>query len=221
MIIKKYISDVIPALKTSDTGVNALNWMEVFRVSHLAIVNNEKFLGIISDTEIYDLNKSDEPIGSYTLGSQTIYVKENQHIYEAFKLIKTHNLTIVPVVDEELNYKGAISLPDLIGAFGDLVNLNQPGGILVLEMLPQKYSLAEIAQIVEGNNARILSAYVSASGSTNLLSVTIKINTRELSSIIRTFERYDYYIKNSFDSNDLNESLSRERYEALMNYLDI
>lgn len=44
MLAKELISDIILPLKTSDTGITALNWMEEFRVSHLPIVNNQDFL---------------------------------------------------------------------------------------------------------------------------------------------------------------------------------
>ena len=66
MLAEDLLSNVIPALKTSDTGLDALNWMEVFRVSHLPIVNNADFLGLISDSDIYDLNKAEEPLGYRT-----------------------------------------------------------------------------------------------------------------------------------------------------------
>ena len=45
MLAKEMISDVVPAVKTSDTGQTALNWMEIFRVSHLPIVNETRLPG--------------------------------------------------------------------------------------------------------------------------------------------------------------------------------
>ncbi len=60
MLAKEMISDVVPAVKTSDTGQTALNWMEIFRVSHLPIVNEHDYLGLISDSDIYDLNQPEE-----------------------------------------------------------------------------------------------------------------------------------------------------------------
>ncbi len=65
MVAKDLISQVIPSLKTSDLGQTALNWMEIFRISHLPIVNNQDFLGLISDADIYDMNRPDEPIGNH------------------------------------------------------------------------------------------------------------------------------------------------------------
>ena len=55
MLARELISDVVTALKTSDTGTMALSWMEVFRIKHLPIVNHREFLGLISDADIYDL----------------------------------------------------------------------------------------------------------------------------------------------------------------------
>ena len=40
------ISKNTPTLKTSDTGEDALAIMELYRVSHLPIVNNILFLGL-------------------------------------------------------------------------------------------------------------------------------------------------------------------------------
>ena len=67
MLAKDLISDVIPSLRTSDSGQKALYWMDIFRISHLPIVNNEDFLGLISDKDIYDANMAEEPIGNHNL----------------------------------------------------------------------------------------------------------------------------------------------------------
>ena len=81
MLAKDLISEVVPALKTSDTGLRALSWMEIFRISHLPIVNNKEFLGLISDTDIYDLNMANEPIGNHHLSLFSPFVTSDQHIY--------------------------------------------------------------------------------------------------------------------------------------------
>lgn len=110
---------------------------------------------------------------------------------------------------------------DLLHYFADVSSLKQPGGIIVLDMNATDYSLAEIAQIVEGNDAKILSVYITSPANTTRMEVTIKINRKDLTSIIQTFIRYDYVIKASFmDENDLN-SLYENRYESFMKFLNI
>jgi hypothetical protein len=50
------------------------------------------------------------------------------------------------------------------------------------------------------------------------LEVTLKINQIELTRIIRTFERYDYVIKASFQKSEGDDDI-QHRYDALMNFL--
>jgi acetoin utilization protein AcuB len=221
MLAKDLISDVIPALRTSDSGQKALYWMDIFRISHLPIVNNEDFLGLISDKDIYDLNMADEPIGNHTLSLFSPYVTLDQHIFEVIEITSRLNLSVVPVLDHNNHYQGLITMNHLIHYFGELSALKQPGGIIVLEINVNDYSLTEIAQIIESNDAKILSLYINSFSNSMKMEVNIKINRKELTSIIQTFNRYNYIVKASFmDENDL-DSLYENRYEQFMKYLSI
>ncbi len=221
MRAKDLISDVIPALRTSDSGQKALYWMDIFRISHLPIVNNEDFLGLISDKDIYDLNMSEEPIGNHTLSLFSPYVKLDQHIYEVMELASRLILSVVPVLDHNNHYMGVITITDLLHYFADMSAIKQPGGIIVLELNTNDYSLSQIAQIVESNDAKILSLYVSSHSNSTKMEVTLKINRKDLTSVIQTFTRYNYIIKASFmDENDL-DNLYENRLESFMRYLNI
>ncbi len=221
MLAKDLISDVVPALKTSDTGQKALHWMDIFRISHLPIVNNEDFLGLISDKDIYDLNMSEEPIGNHTLSLFSPYVNDSQHIYEVMDLASRMMLTVVPVLDQNKRYHGLITLTDLLHYFADMAAIKQPGGILVLEINANDYSLSQIAQIVEGNDAKILSLYISSHSLSTKMEVTLKINRQDLTSIIQTFNRYNYIIRASFMNEDDMDNLYENRYELFMKYLNM
>lgn len=221
MLAKELISDVIPALKSSDTGVKALYWMDIFRISHLPIVNNTEFLGLISDTDIYDMNSPDEPIGNHSLSLFSPYVMEDKHVYEAIELISTLKLSIVPVLDHKKNYLGMITSQRLLHYMGDLFGVKNPGGIIVLELNSNDYSLTQIAQIVESNDAKILSLYITYPGESTKMELTLKINRIDLSAIVQTFVRFEYNIKASFSEDDDMEVLYSNRYEQFMHYLNI
>ena len=221
MLAKDLISDVIPCIMTSDTGIKALNWMEIFRVSHLPIVNNDEFLGLISDTDIYDLNEADEPIGSHPLSLIRPFVYRNQHIYEVISMVAKLTLSLIPVLNEQNHFVGCITLQNLVAQFSKLTAANEPGAIIILELSINDYLLTEIAQIVESNDAKILSLYVSSFKASTQLNVTLKLNTSNLNSIVQTFERYNYTIKASFMEDEALEHFYDERFDAFMNYLDI
>jgi CBS domain-containing protein len=221
MLAKDLISDVVPALKTSDSGQRALYWMDIFRISHLPIVNNVDFLGLISDKDIYDHNMAEEPIGNHSLSLFSPYVTSGQHVYEVMEVASELQLTVIPVLSDDKKFQGVVTLTDLLHYFADVSALKQPGGIIVLELNLNDYSMTQIAQIVEGNDAKILSSYVTSSPNSTKMEITLKINRKDLSSILQTFMRYNYIIKASFmDENDLN-SLYENRYDSFMKYLSI
>jgi len=221
MLAKDLLSEVVPSLKTSDTGLQALSWMEIFRISHLPIVNNKEFLGLISDTDIYDLNMADEPIGNHNLSLFSPYVTSDQHIFEVIELVSRLKLTVVPVLNQEKHYLGLITMNDLIQRFANLAGLKDPGGIIVLELHQNDFSLSQIAQIVEGNDAKILGLYISSSDESMKVELTLKINRTDLSAIIQTFNRFNYTIKASFHEDEDMDSFYSSRYESFMRYLNM
>jgi acetoin utilization protein AcuB len=221
MLAIDLVSDVIPALRTSDTGARALSWMEIFRISHLPIVDNQEFLGLISDTDIYDLGLMDEPIGNYKLTLFSPFVSANQHIYEVIEIASRLKLTVIPVLDEDKHYKGLIGQSDLLAQVAGLAAVSDPGGIIVLEMNQHDYSLSQISQIIESNNSKVLSLYIRNTGESTMMEVTIKISSTDMTSIINTFDRYNYHIKATFMEDDNLNSFYENRYEQFMRYLNI
>lgn len=221
MIAKDLISDVIPSLKTSDLGQTALNWMEIFRVSHLPIVNNQDFLGLISDSDIYDMNQPEEPIGNHALTLLKPYVGGDQHIFEVIGLASRLKLSVVPVLDINNHYMGVITTSDLIRHLAGISSMDQPGAIIVLELTERDYSLSQIAQIIEGNNIKVLSLYITTPPESSKLEVTIKLNSNDLTSLLRTFERYNYEVKTWISNSDSMDRFYSERFDMLMKYLNI
>jgi acetoin utilization protein AcuB len=221
MLAKDLISEVVPSLKTSDSGQTALNWMEIFRISHLPIVNNLDFLGLISDADIYDMNQPEEPIGNHSLTLLKPYVTSEQHLFEVIGLVARLKLTVVPVLDENMHYKGVITTTDLIRYLASISSMDQQGGIIVLELIERDYSLSQIAQIIESNNVKVLSMYITSPPDSTRLEVTVKVNSNDLTSVIRTFERYNYDVKTWVTSDDSMDRFYSERFDLLMKYLNI
>jgi acetoin utilization protein AcuB len=220
MIANSLITDEIPPLKTSDSALLALQWMEEFKVSHLPIVNYREYLGIISDSEIMDMNSPDKAISEHRISLLRPFVFEDDHIYEVIKLVNTLQLTIVPVLTRNNEYLGAIPLSHLVQSFAKMASLTEAGGVIVLELNSNDYSLTQIAGIVEGNDAKILSLYISSAADSTKMDVTIKVNRTDLAPILQTFYRYNYVVKASFNHLDYYEE-AKQRFDSFMNYLNI
>ena len=221
MLAKDLISDVISPLQLTDTGSRGLHWMDIFRISHLPLVDHGDLLGLISDVDIFDRNMEDGLMGEYPAQETSPFVYEYQHLYEVIEMVSRLNLTAVPVLTEENKYLGVITLRQIIQAFGELVAVKTPGGILVLELNANDYSLSQIARIVEDNNAKMLSCHVTSPRDSVKMEITLKIDRVDLTSVIQSFVRYEYVIKASYQSNDRNEEVLRNNYDQFMMYLNV
>lgn len=221
MIAQDLLSEVVPALRLTDTGQKALNWMEIFRISHLPVIDGKRLVGLISDKIIYDLNIMDKPVGDYSDHLLSPHIHTNQHIYEVFSVISVLKLSAVPVLDLHHEYCGVVTVLDLAQKFADLVAVTEPGGVIILELNSIDYSLSQIAQIVEGNDAKILSFYVHQQMESKVITVTLKINVIDLSAIIQTFVRYDYNIKAVYMDESIIQNLYDDRFDQLMKFMNI
>jgi acetoin utilization protein AcuB len=220
MIAAELISNVIPPLKTSDTVQKALDRMSEFKLYHLPIVNETQFLGLVAEDELIEVRDHETPIGTLSLTIINPFVFEEAHIYDVIRLFNLLQLSLVPVLDVNKNYLGVVSINNLLAYTADTYAVKEPGGIVVLSISNRNNSLAHMAQIVEADNAQILSSYVSSFPDSTKLEVTLKINKTELSGIIASFERYDYEVKAVFNSTQ-NDDGSADRFNSFMNYLNV
>ena len=218
MKARDLITEEIPPLTHLDTGEKALRWMEEFKVSHLPVLKNGNFVGVLSESNILDKLDLVEKLDVLFDHLPRPYVNENAHIYEVLARMAEHRVSVMPILNDQEEYVGCTSVYQLLTLLAQTGSIRERGGIIVLEINSNDYSMAQIAQIVESNNARILSSYIMSSPDSTKIEVTLKINEMELSRIIRTFERYDYVIKASFQKSESDDDIQR-RYDELMNYL--
>lgn len=207
--------------KFEDICLQALNWMELFRVSHLPMEQGKMYLGLVDDEMIYAHGDLNDRLDVLQIPVEGTFVYENYHIYDVICLAAGSLLSVVPVLDRKNNFVGSITLTDILRHLDTLLCVDQPGGILVLEVNRIDYSLAEVAQIVEYNEARVLSCYVSGNRDSQQLQITLKINTLNVDPILDTFIRYGYTVKNSFVTGEEEQDSLRERYGLLMKYLEL
>ena len=220
MIARDVITDEIPPLIHTDSGEKALRWMEEFKVSHLPVLKNGNFVGLISETEILDRKDLDQPLDVLFDHLPRPYVADTVHVFEVLARMAEHRISVLPILDLQENYVGCTSVHELMTLIANTGSIKEMGGIIVLEMNRIDYSLAQIAQIVESDNAKILSSYIMSTPDSMKIEVTLKISEIDLSRIIRSFGRYDILVKASFQRS-LDQDDVQFRYDALMNYLNM
>ncbi len=220
MFAARLISDNVPPLKPTDSCGRALTWMDELRVNALPVLKGREFLGLIYKSDVKNPSVSMQTIESAGIRYHRVFVFENQHVYDLTKLASQHKLDLVPVLNNEQEYLGLVTVNDLVSYFAESKSVYTPGGIIILDMALSDYSMTHIAQVVESDGAHILSASVSATPDPARIELTLKIDKVDLSRILASFFRLDYHVIASYHQSEHSEDL-KNRYESLMNYLNI
>lgn len=221
MIASQLVNHSLPTLRPQDTVALAIDCMEEFRIGQLALVEHNVYQGIISENTLLDIPNDQLPLNGILSNYQQTYCFENQHILECVSLAQKHQLEVVPVLDEGLQYLGTIATTELYQTFISLMDTQELGAILVLSLQSRDYSLSEITRLIEQNDTKVISSYFNASGDNSSNgSLTLKLNKTSISGVVATLERYGYTITSVF-ANDFIQTPDRERLDMLLHYLNI
>jgi acetoin utilization protein AcuB len=220
MLTIELINSNIPRLQLQDTVSKALQLINDFRLTHLPVIAENKFLGLVSEEDLLDAEEEKMPIELMQENFINAFVLENEHFLNAVTCANQFDSTVVPVVNQEKDFLGVIITADLLKTIGNFAGTNEIGGIVVLEMERSQFAISEISRIVESNDATILHLNTTIQKDTGLFTVTLHINKKEISSIVSTFERYDYDVLYYFGT-EIFENEVHSNYKHLMNYLDI
>ena len=221
LIAEKLISDGIESVNSTEKGQKALNKMDVFRVSHIPVINGNRYLGLVSDKLIYDLNLTDVAIETQSDKLDTTHAHKSQHIFEVAILMYKLKLSVLPVLNDDHYYLGAITLYDLARRFAKLFSLQEIGGVVVLEMNANNYSLSEISQLAESNGYSILSVFLDRKPGMQVLDVILKLDKDDLSALIQAFMRYNYTVKAVYFDQSMLSDLYMDRYEQFMKFMNL
>jgi predicted transcriptional regulator len=217
----EFINNLIPPLKPKDRARMALTWMEEIRTNMLPVVEDNRFIGFVTDDLIYTLNNPELQISKIALESSTCFVYQDKHIYDVIKVASEYHSNMVAVIDRENNYLGVVTMEDAIGAFADSLSIQSHGAVLVLSMFMTDYSLFEIARIVESENTKILSSFISNDPlDDSKIKVTLKMDKSELRHIKATLERFGYRIIDHYQEEESGGG-EQDRIDNLLRFLQI
>lgn len=212
--------NIYPSLHLQDTVATALQLMNDFKATHLPVVAEEKFLGLIGEEDLVDEANRNAVLEVFQTNFISAAVNSTHYFLKAATIYNLYQTNVIPVINETSELLGTISSGALITALGNFSGSSEFGAVIVLEMERTRYTISELNSIVESDGATILHLNVSPHPLPDLLEVTIQINKKEISTIIATFERYEYSIA-YYSGEELFENEINSNYHNLMNYLDI
>ncbi|MBC7569402.1 MAG: CBS domain-containing protein [Spirosoma sp.] len=221
MLATELIDPMIPALKSSDSVGQALDWMQEHHIGQLVLTDQGEYRGVVTEELLMDIPDDTQPLSNVMRLFEQVYVFENQHLYEILSLIIQHRMDVVAVLNEGREFIGTVSASELIRQFAQELGVQEAGAILILNLNERDYSLTEISRLVESNNVKIISSYFSSAsyGMPDRSRLTLKLNRRNITAVISTLERFGYQIEAAFANTPV-ESIDQDRLDSLLRYLN-
>jgi CBS domain-containing protein len=219
MFCGQFISHHVPSLHLHDSVAHALQQMADHKVTHLPVISEDKYIGLVSEDDLMEVNEN-AVLESMVPVFGRPYVRFNDHFLMATKILIAANTDVIPVLNETDELEGVILATELARQLSVFTGADQEGSLIVLEMERKAYAFGEINRLVESNDAIITQINTSLDPATQLLIVTIRINKNEVSDVVATLQRHDYTIKFYYGEETYRNEL-QSNLEHLMNYLSI
>lgn len=215
----RLLSPVVPTLLPTDTVARALNIIEDSRITMLPVVADDNYLGLVKEDELLEWDNQDDTVEHTFSIAYKPALLISAHPTEALRIMNQLSLDILPVVDMEQKYKGAVDRESLLKYLAETSSFEVPGGIVVLEIKPHNYSLYEVARLFENEDVMILNAQLTTTAD-GTMELTLKTNRTALEAVISSLERHEYKVKEVYGDQKNMEDVM-EKYNLLMNYLNM
>ena len=219
MSVSQLISPLVPTLSPQDTGNRALQLMEETHLTQLPVVADDAFIALVNENDLLDWATPDQALATAGFINFKPAINAMSHPFEALRVLHQMALSVLPLTDEEHKYAGAITKDDLLRYLAENSGIDNPGGILVLEIAPRNYTLYDIARICENEDVIILNMQMHTN-ERGMLEITLKLNRTVLDAVVSSLERHNYKVKEVYGE-DSNDEDIEGKYNLLMNYINM
>lgn len=218
MNIQSHIVSSTPVFKLEDSVKDVVKFFKNSTFSHVAITENDIFLGVAAENDMAVLETVNS-FDDYRYSLEAFFVTKETSWLDVLEAFARNEANIIPVLDENSKVLGYYNLNDIVGEFIETPFFTEPGGILVVAKGIKDYSFSEIAQIVEGNNTKLIGAFISELRN-DIVQITLKMGSSNLNEVIQTFRRYNYSIIFGHTDDQFLEDL-KQRSDYLDKYLNV
>lgn len=218
MYIQEHMITNIPVFKIGDTCEKVLEFFQDTTYSHVAIVEEGRFLGLFSENDTDNL-LPDTKIDAFRYELTSFFVRAETNWLDVLEAFARNEANLLPVINDKEEVQGYYDLNDIVSVFIDTPFFTDPGSILVVATGINDYSFSEIAQIVESNNAKLIGGFITDTQN-DIIQVTLKITATNFDKVLQTFRRYNYHILFGNSDDSFLEDL-KNRSDYLDKYLNV
>ena len=216
--LSEYINNDFKAIESSENIAKVQDFFAEINFSHFPIIEDSVYIGSIAADDVENFD-SDKTVSNYRYALEGFFARTDMIWIDVMEIFARNHTNIMPVLDEKNVYAGYYEINDVIKFFTETPFLKELGNVIIIEKPVADYSMAQITQIIESNNGKLLGAFISNS-TIDKIQITVKISLGTINEILQTFRRYDYEIISDHQEDNYLTSL-KERSDYLDKYLNI
>lgn len=216
--ISEYINNDFKAIDSQADVESVQDFFADTTFTHFPVTESGVYIGSVSAEDV-ETFEADKTVADYRYALEGFFARPDSMWLDLLEIFAKHRSNVLPVLDQKNAYTGYLEIQDVIKVFNDTPFLKEEGGIIVVEKAISEYSMGQIVQIVESNNAKILGMLVSKL-TADKVQVTIKATQGGLNEIIQTFRRYNYNLVSEHQEDSYLSAL-KDRSDYLDKYLNI
>ena len=216
--LSEYINNDFKAIESSENIAIVQDFFAEINFSHFPIIEDSVYIGSIAADDVENFD-SDKTVSNYRYALEGFFARTDMIWIDVMEIFARNHTNIMPVLDEKNVYAGYYEINDVIKFFTETPFLKELGNVIIIEKPVADYSMAQITQIIESNNGKLLGAFISNS-TIDKIQITVKISLGTINEILQTFRRYDYEIVSDHQEDNYLTSL-KERSDYLDKYLNI
>ena len=211
-------NDKLQSFELGQPIASLKSFFEQSNYSHAALTEYGVFVGCIPN---YVLIPYEDATSIEALLDEVEHFSVNENAYwlEALEATLRADADIVPVVDADQRFLGYYLLEDLELFLARTPFLSEGGSVLVLSVQKEAYSLGQLTQILERDNARVLGVLQTADYGARI-EITVKLVSESLQTLLSELRRYDFSIEKALNEDLFAEQL-RERSAYFEKFLNL
>lgn len=193
MKIKQYMSKDVITVSPETSVTEAVAKMESHQIHNLPVTKNDKFVGLITQDIIDAKSASDATSLSvyelnYILSQANVEKFMNKNaatattewmVEEAAEYMRTNNLRVLPIVDENQTVQGIVTYKDIFKALIDLSGYKpgDEGSRIVVKVVEDRVGvLSEITKLLADANVSVSHIFVNDDDG---IEITIQVHANQ------------------------------------------
>ncbi|RXK49836.1 CBS domain-containing protein [Aquirufa rosea] len=221
MLALSYLSVDYPTLTLQDSLQKALKLIQANKVTALSVVDNKKWIGSISATEIEKSISSSAKLKDIQPSFNGDKLELEEDILASLPLFESTGFNLLPVINEEGRWMGYLHQDVLAQMFIHSGLEAKNGGIIRMSFHAQRDSMSVVLRLVEEHKGLMVRSCLhrSEKNPQALPEWIIQVQTDQFARLVKSLERHDIAIEKAFAFGP-NEDVDKLRFDLLLKYLN-